>query len=309
MKTATTQIPDPQSIITRSREQAAKMTIYSLSFKGHHLKLGANTCVMGILNVTPDSFSDGGRFFKASQAIEQAMAMVREGADIIDIGGESTRPFSDAVPADEELRRVIPVIKELAKTLPVPISIDTCKAVVAEKALEAGAGIVNDVSAMTMDPDMVRVVRETGAPVVLMHMLGNPKTMQVAPQYDDVVQDILTYLENTIRKAEDQGIDRNMIIADPGIGFGKTVEHNFRLLKHLPEFHRLGVPLLVGSSRKAFIRKTLGLTDVTDNRHAIEIGTQATVSAAVLGGAHIVRVHDVASTVATVKILDAMKRA
>jgi dihydropteroate synthase len=285
------------------------MNTYSLSFKGHHLKLGENTCIMGILNVTPDSFSDGGRFFKAGQAIEQAHAMVEQGANIIDIGGESTRPFSDAVPADEELRRVIPVIQELAKDLPVPISIDTCKAVVAAKALEAGASIVNDVSAMEMDPDMARVVSAHQVPVVLMHMLGNPKTMQVKPHYDDVVTEIVTYLENVIRKAEDQGIARSMVIADPGIGFGKTIEHNFRLLKHLPEFHRLGVPILVGSSRKAFIRKTLGEGEGRDISRDIETGTQATVSASVLGGAHIVRVHDVASTVATVKILDAMKRA
>lgn len=286
------------------------MSHFSLSFKSHHLKLGENTCVMGILNVTPDSFSDGGRFFKFGQAVEQAHAMVSQGADIIDIGGESTRPFSDPVPAEEELRRVVPVIQELAKTLPVPISIDTCKAVVAEKALEAGAAIVNDVSAMGMDPDMIRVVRDHKVPVVLMHMLGNPKTMQSNPHYDDVVADILHYLDTVIRKAEDGGLERSMIIADPGIGFGKTINHNFKLLKNLPAFAALNVPLLVGSSRKAFIRKTLGEAEGKDiSRDAIETGTQATVSAAILGGAHIVRVHDVASTAVTVKILDAMRRA
>ncbi len=286
------------------------MSEFSLSFKGHHLKLGVNTCVMGILNVTPDSFSDGGRFFKLGHAVDQAHAMVAQGADIIDIGGESTRPFSDPVPPEEELRRVVPVIRELAKTLPVPISVDTCKAVVAEQALAAGASIVNDVSAMGMDPDMVRVVRDHKIPVVLMHMLGNPKTMQSNPHYDDVVADILSYLDSVIRKAEEAGVDRSLIIADPGIGFGKTIEHNFRLLNHLPAFDVLNVPLLVGSSRKAFIRKTLGETEAgTVSREDIETGTQATVSAAILGGAHIVRVHDVAATSATVKILDAMRRA
>lgn len=285
------------------------MNSFSLSFKGHHLKLGTNTCVMGILNVTPDSFSDGGRFFKASQAIDQAHKMVEQGADIIDIGGESTRPFSEAVSAEEEIRRVVPVIRELAKTIPVPISIDTNKAIVAEQAIAAGASIVNDVSAMEMDPDMARVVAENKVPVILMHMLGLPRTMQVNPHYDDVVSEIVAYLENVIRKAEDRGIPKSMIIVDPGIGFGKTIEHNFRLLKHLPEFKRLDVPILVGSSRKAFIRKTLGEAEGKDISREIEIGTQATVSASVIGGAHIVRVHDVASTVATVKILDAMKRA
>lgn len=285
------------------------MNSFSLSFKGHHLKLGTNTCVMGILNVTPDSFSDGGRFFKASQAIDQAHKMVEQGADIIDIGGESTRPFSEAVSAEEEIRRVVTVIRELAKTIPVPISIDTNKAIVAEQAIAAGASIVNDVSAMEMDPDMARVVAENKVPVILMHMLGLPRTMQVNPHYDDVVSEIVAYLENVIRKAEDRGIPKSMIIADPGIGFGKTIEHNFRLLKHLPEFKRLDVPILVGSSRKAFIRKTLGEAEGKDISREIEIGTQATVSASVIGGAHIVRVHDVASTVATVKILDAMKRA
>lgn len=235
--------------------------------------------------------------------------MVEQGADIIDIGGESTRPFSEAVPAEEEIRRVVPVIRELAKTIPVPISIDTNKATVAEQAIAAGASIVNDVSAMEMDPDMARVVAENKVPVILMHMLGLPRIMQVNPHYDDVVSEIVAYLENVIRKAEDRGIPKSMIIADPGIGFGKTIEHNFRLLKHIQEFKCLNVPILVGSSRKAFIRKTLGEAEGKDISREIEIGTQATVSASVIGGAHIVRVHDVASTVATVKILDAMKRA
>jgi dihydropteroate synthase len=265
---------------------------------------------MGILNVTPDSFSDGGRFFQTSQAIARAKQMVDEGADIIDIGGESTRPFSEAVPADEEIRRVVPVIEAISKQVPVPISIDTNKAEVAEKAILAGASIVNDISAMDMDPGMARVVSDHKVPVILMHMQGTPRTMQANPHYDDPVREIIEYLDSVIRKAEAAGIPRSMIIADPGIGFGKTMDHNFHLLKHLSEFSRLEVPILVGTSRKAFIRKTLALDDPgKDDAHGIEIGTQATVSASILGGAHIVRVHDVASTVATVKILDRLKNA
>jgi dihydropteroate synthase len=285
------------------------MTDYRLSFRNHTLSLGPSTCIMGILNVTPDSFSDGGQFFKTSQAVSRALQMVEEGADIIDIGGESTRPFSETVSLSEELDRVIPVIEHLARNVPVPISIDTYKAEVARRAIEAGASIVNDISAMTMDPDMARVVGEYKVPVVLMHMKGTPKTMQANPHYDDPVREIRDYLAAAIRHAEAQGIDRAMIMADIGIGFGKTVAHNFTLLKHLDAFASLDVPLLVGTSRKAFIRKTLATDEKQATTHDIEIGTQATISASILAGAHIVRVHDVASTRATVKIIDALKQA
>ena len=285
------------------------MNEFTLSFKGHTLKLGRNTCVMGILNVTPDSFSDGGRFFQTSQAIARARQMVDEGVDIIDIGGESTRPNADDVSVEEEIRRVVPVIEAISKQVSVPISIDTAKADVAEQAILAGASIVNDVSAMEMDPRMVQVVFENKVPVILMHMKGSPRTMQVNPHYDDPVMEIRQYLENAIRKAEEKNIPRSMIIIDPGIGFGKTMDHNYHLLKHLPDFSRLNVPILVGTSRKAFIRKTLADNSGKDISHDIEIGTQATVSASILGGAHIVRVHDVASTVATVKIIDRLKNA
>lgn len=283
------------------------MNDFTLTFRDHKLKLGENTCIMGILNVTPDSFSDGGRFFKMAHAIDRAIQMVEEGANIIDIGGESTRPYSEEVSLEEELKRVVPVIERLAKEISVPISVDTYKADVARQALDAGASIVNDISAMEMDENMAKVVADAKVPVVVMHMLGTPKTMQDNPHYDDPVMEIRSYLESVIQKAEKNGIPRSMIIADPGIGFGKTMEHNFILLKHLKEFSALDVPILVGSSRKAFIRKTVSMGNDRDP-HAIEIGTQATVSASILGGAHIVRVHDVASTVATVKIIDALKR-
>lgn len=285
------------------------MNEFCLSFKGHKLKLGPSTCIMGILNVTPDSFSDGGRFFKTAQAVDRARQMVEEGADIIDIGGESTRPFAESVSVSEEIDRVIPVIEQLAKQIPVPISIDTNKAEVARLAVAAGASMINDVSAMEMDPNMAQVVADSQVPIVLMHMKGTPRTMQENPHYDDPVKEIRDYLEMVIKKAELKGIPRTMIIADPGIGFGKTMAHNFILLKHLAEFTSLNVPLLVGSSRKAFIRNTVSNGKDKDMSHDIEIGTQATVSASILGGAHIVRVHDVASTLATVKIIDALKNA
>lgn len=284
------------------------MSDYTLTFRDHKLKLGANTCIMGILNVTPDSFSDGGRFFKMTQAVDRAFEMVEEGADIIDIGGESTRPYSDEVSLEEELKRVIPVIERLAKEISVPISVDTYKAEVARQALDAGAGIVNDISAMEMDDNMARVVAEYKVPVILMHMLGNPRNMQDNPRYEDPVREICDYLDAVIQKAEKQGIPKSMIIADPGIGFGKTMEHNYTLLKRLDEFSVLDVPILVGSSRKAFIRNTVS-TGKDSDPQAIETGTQATVSASILAGAHIVRVHDVASTLATVKVIDALKRA
>ncbi len=286
------------------------MTEFQLSFKGHNLKLGKNTCVMGILNVTPDSFSDGGEFFKHSSAVSRAQQMISEGADIIDIGGESTRPFADPVAVEEEIRRVVPVIKELAKHISVPISVDTAKASVARQAIEAGASIVNDVTAMEGDPDMAAVVAEYDVPVIVMHMKGDPRTMQVNPHYDDPVKEIYGYLEEVLAKAEKNNISRSKIIIDPGIGFGKSIQHNFLLHKELAQFLKLGVPVLFGSSRKSFIRKTLSADNDTEvSMDLIETGSQASISAAILNGAHIVRVHDVASTIATVKMIDAIKNA
>ena len=264
--------------------------------------IGKNTLVMGILNVTPDSFSDGSLFFDKEAAVAHGEAMAAKGADIIDVGGESTRPFSEPVPAQEEIRRVIPVIEELASRLSVPISIDTNKAEVARHAIAAGASMVNDIGALRLDPAMADVVAKAGVPVVLMHMKGTPKAMQVDPHYEDVVGEVTGFLADAIRKAEQAGIDRTKIIVDPGIGFGKTVTHNLLLIKHLAAFHALDAPILIGPSRKSFITKILGPGD--ERR---EVGTQAAVAAAVLQGAHIVRVHDVERTKETLKLVDAIK--
>ena len=267
---------------------------------------------MGVVNVTPDSFSDGGNFFRFDAAVAQGEKLAADGADILDIGGESTRPFSEPIPDDEEIRRVIPVIENLAKRLSIPISIDTMKAAVARRALEAGAAMINDISALRFDPDMAAVAKAFDTPVVLMHMLGDPKTMQKSPSYDDLIFEIRNFLEEAIRRAEGQGISKSKLIIDPGIGFGKTVSHNLLLINHLAAFASLEVPILIGPSRKAFIRKLLKneqSEDISADSPIVEIGTQAAVAAAVLRGAHIVRVHDVANTRATIRILDAMKAA
>jgi dihydropteroate synthase len=257
---------------------------------------------MGILNVTPDSFSDGGLFLDKQDAVAHGVALAQEGADIIDVGGESSRPFSEPVSAEEEIRRVVPVIEELADRVSVPISIDTTKAEVARQALDAGAAIVNDIGALRLDPDLAGLVADRGAPVVLMHMIGTPKTMQDDPHYDDVVMEVKDFLENAIDGAEAAGIDREKIVVDPGIGFGKTVNHNLRLIEGLAGLQPLGVPILIGPSRKSFIQKLLGPED--ERR---DIGTQAAVTAAALQGAHIVRVHDVERTRETLKLVDAIR--
>jgi dihydropteroate synthase len=285
---------------------------YSLSWANYTLELGRRTCIMGVVNVTPDSFSDGGKFYAFDAALTQGEKLAAEGADIIDIGGESTRPFSQAISAEEEIRRVVPVIKKLAQRVAVPISIDTTKAVVARRAIEAGASIINDVSAFRFDPDLAAVAAEYDTPVIMMHMLGNPKTMQVSPSYVHLMEEIRKFLEDAVERAEKLGVPRSKVIVDPGIGFGKTVDHNLLLIKHLQEFTSLSAPILIGPSRKAFIRKILKEEHVEDlwpDLPAVEMGTQAAVAAAVLNGAHIVRVHDVANTVSIVKILDALMNA
>ena len=287
------------------------MKAYTLQWNGHSLELGVKTCVMGILNTTPDSFSDGGHFFNLDEALAQGEKLVAAGADILDIGGESTRPFSEGVPEEEEIRRVIPVIETLAPRIPVPISIDTTKATVAARALDAGAAIINDVSALRLDPEVATVAAKGGVPVILMHMLGIPRTMQVDPVYTDLFGDIRSFLETAINTAVSKGIDRGLLIADPGIGFGKTVEHNLLLVKHMEAFDSLDVPLLIGPSRKAFIRTLLkgdSEREITPDLPEVATGTQAAVAAAVLSGAHIVRVHDVAATRATVTLIDAIRQ-
>ncbi len=270
---------------------------------GGELDLESRPVVMGILNVTPDSFSDGGEYFDTEAAVERALAICAEGVDIIDVGGESTRPGSEPVDADEEIRRVIPVIRAVADETDLPISIDTQKAAVAAEALAAGAQIVNDVSALRTDPRMAAVAAEAGAPTVLMHMQGRPKTMQSNPRYDEVVTDIIAWLEERVEAACAAGIARERVIVDPGFGFGKTLQHNLELLRRLSEFHRLGHPVLVGTSRKSMLGTILG--SPTEDRLA---GTLATVCAAVLSGCHILRVHDVAETVRAVKVCEAIRR-
>lgn len=286
------------------------MKTYKISYANHTLELGRQTCIMGILNVTPDSFSDGGKFFSHEDAMTQAEKMVEDGADIIDIGGESSRPFSQEVSPEEEARRVLPVIEKLAPRIPVPISIDTTKADIARQAIEAGASIINDISSLQFDPDMGAVAAEYNTPLILMHIKGTPKTMQVSPEYDDLIGEISAFFEDAIRRAEKNGVSRSKLIIDPGIGFGKTVGHNLSLIQHLHEFERFDIPILVGPSRKAFIRNILkndASKDIDPALPQVETGTQAAVAASVLNGAHIVRVHDVANTRATIRIIDEIR--
>ena len=258
---------------------------------------------MGILNVTPDSFSEGGQFFDRDDAVKHAVEMVADGADIVDVGGESTRPGSDPVAAEEELERVFPVIERLVEEIPhTPISIDTRKSAVAATALAAGATIVNDVSAGA-DPAMFDVVREHDAAVVLMHMQGEPKTMQETPTYDDVVGEVHEFLRERIEAAEFAGIDPERIAIDPGIGFGKELGHNLELMQRVDAFRDLGRPLLVGPSRKGFISAILDLPE--DQRVEGTIGAVAWMAAR---GAHIVRVHDVREVVRAIRIIDAIAR-
>ncbi len=285
---------------------------HEMIWNAHRMTFGESTRVMGILNVTPDSFSDGGKFYPLEKAVSHGLFLARAGADVLDVGGESTRPFSDPVPPDEEIRRVVPVIRALSRELDIPISIDTTKAAVAQAAIEAGASMINDVSALRFDPEMASVARESGVPVILMHMLGEPKTMQKAPHYEDVVGEIFLFLENAIRRAREKGIPKRLLIADPGIGFGKTLDHNLTLMAQLETFAALGVPLLVGPSRKAFIRTLLkgdAPGEISPRAPQVEVGTQAAVAAAIMNGAHMVRVHDVEKTRQTARIVDALVQA
>ena len=263
------------------------------------LDLSRKTHIMGILNVTPDSFSDGGLFLDVDHAVEYARSMAEAGADIIDIGGESTRPGASAVTEAEEMERVIPVIEALAPDLNVPISIDTTKAAVARAAVQAGALMINDVTALHRDPEVAQIAASDGVPLVLMHMKGTPRTMQIDPTYDDLIGEITDYLRDATKVAEDAGVSRSQLVVDPGIGFGKTVEHNFELLRRLEAFGSLGLPILVGPSRKSFLGKTLRLPP----GELVE-ATAAAVTAAILHGADIVRVHDVPAMSRVVRIAD-----
>ncbi len=255
---------------------------------------------MGILNVTPDSFSDGGAYFDTEHAVARGVEMVDEGADFIDIGGESSRPGADPVSEEEEVRRVLPVIEQLSRRVSIPLSIDTYKSSVAGKALNAGAQIVNDISGLTFDPTMIDVVRRFGACVVLMHMKGTPRTMQREPTYDNVVEEVTKFLSEQAKKIRSTGVER--IILDPGIGFGKTVEHNLEVIKKLHRVAELGYPVLIGPSRKSFIGKLLDAS-VEDRLE----GTSAAVTASILRGANIVRVHDVRPMKRVAVVADALK--
>ncbi len=287
------------------------MTSFIIEWGGRYrLDLApGKTCIMGILNTTPDSFSDGGKFLNFDAAVAQGRALVAAGAGILDIGGESTRPFSKGVSAQEEMDRVVPVIELLAREIAVPISIDTVKADVAKEALKAGAAIINDITALEKDPAMAPLAAEKKVPVMLMHMKGNPETMQINPSYDDFMKEITDYLEQRISFALQAGIPREHIIVDPGIGFGKTVDHNLMLIKHLDQIHSLGYPVLMGPSRKSFIRNILSQgSDGTDvNMSRMELGTLGAVAACIMNGAQIVRVHDVSVVQPLTRIVNSIQ--
>ena len=276
---------------------------FSLKWHKHRLDLGVRTHLMGVLNVTPDSFSDGGRYFSEAKAVARGIEMAQDGADIIDVGGESTRPYSERLSTDEEMARVIPVIRRLSREISIPISIDTYKSEVAREALNAGASIINDISAMRLDPRMAEVAVEAGVPVILMHMQGTPENMQLNPRYDDLINEINGFFDDAVKRCKSAGIAEHMIILDPGIGFGKTFDHNLSVIHQLKKFQALQKPLLAGPSNKAFIGKILG-----KEAHERDTGTMAAVAACVMNGAHIVRVHNVKLSVETVKIIDAILR-
>ena len=276
---------------------------FTLSWLDHVLDLDLKTRVMGTLNVTPDSFSDGGQYLESNTAIERGITMAREGADIIDVGGESTRPYSRKITVSEELDRVVPVIEGLKKELAIPISIDTCKGEVAQGALKAGASMINDISALRFDPDMASIVAEAGVPVILMHMKGMPENMQKNPTYGDLIPEIFDFLEDAIERSVSAGIKRDLIIVDPGIGFGKTFDHNLKIIKELSRFESLERPVLLGTSNKAFIGHILG-KEVYER----DTGTMATIAYGVINGAHIVRVHNVRKAVETVRMIEAIRR-
>jgi dihydropteroate synthase len=262
------------------------------------------TYIMGILNVTPDSFSDGGKFREVDAAVYHAKRMASEGADIIDVGGESTRPGSDPVALEEELDRVVPVIHEISEAVDIPVSIDTYKAPVAKAAIEAGASMINDISGLRFDPDMASVAARSGLPVVVMHIKGEPRSMNMNPSYGDVIEEIISYLAESIKIAEEAGVDSNSIVVDPGIGFGKASTHSFSAMKHMGRLSRLGKPILIGASRKSHLGS---LVELAPPDRLIESVSAAVVAAT--NGAHFVRVHDVAETARALRVVEAINSA
>jgi dihydropteroate synthase len=279
---------------------------FRLRVGGRTIVLGERTLVMGVLNVTPDSFSDGGKFLRAGDAVKAAMAMERAGADILDIGAESTRPGSTGITAEEELERLLPVLRGLRGRLKIPISIDTRKAAVAEMAIGAGAEMLNDISGLKQDPKIAEVAARFGVPIVLMHMRGTPGTMQKKPWAKDVMTDVSRGLRESVAIARRAGVRKSQIILDPGIGFGKSFAQNYELVAHLPELARLGYPLLVGTSRKGFLGATLARNGKPLPAGERIWGTAATVTVSILQGAHIVRVHDVEEMVQVARVTDCL---
>jgi dihydropteroate synthase len=295
---------------------------FRLRLPSRTLVLGERTLIMGVLNITPDSFSDGGLYLAPDAAVLRALEIERAGADILDIGGESTRPGSQPISADEELRRVLPVLEALRGRLKIPISIDTAKSEVAEAAAAAGAEILNDVTALRADPCLADVSRRRKLPLILMHMRGEPRTMQRQPFARHILRDVTAALRRAVSLARRAGISKSQLILDPGLGFGKSYDQNFELLARLPELARLGFPLLVGASRKSFIGRALAAAPGVAARKpliadAIDLapesariwGTAAAVAASVLAGAHIVRVHDVAEMSQVARVTDAILNA
>ena len=278
--------------------------VYRVKLPSRTLVLGSRTLIMGVLNVTPDSFSDGGKFLQPERAVEHAFEMEKAGADLLDIGGESTRPGSQGTAADEELARILPVLECLQGKLKIPISIDTRKSEVAEAAIKAGAQIINHISGLKQDPRMGEIAARHGVPLILMHMRGEPATMQKGPFARNVMQDVTRGLRASVALARKAGVAKTQIILDPGIGFGKSFEQNYEILRQLPELAKLGYPLLVGTSRKGFLGATLaqGAPAVPPDQRLW--ATAATVTASILGGAHIVRVHDVPEMVEVARTAD-----
>ncbi|VAX32569.1 Dihydropteroate synthase [hydrothermal vent metagenome] len=275
-----------------------------LSFRNFSFDFSQKTYVMGILNVTPDSFSDGGLFLDGRSAIERALRMEAEGADIIDIGGESTRPGSEPVSPEEELRRTIPVIEAISGRLRIPVSIDTYKAEVARRAIEAGAAMVNDISGLRFDPEMADTLSQYDVALVLMHIKGTPRNMQKSPVYTNLFSEITDYLKESINMATERGIAKERIVIDPGIGFGKTLEHNLQIINNLDRLSPLCRPVLIGASRKSFIGRILNNAPASERLE----GTAAAVAISVMKGANIVRVHDVREMSRVVKVADAIRR-
>jgi dihydropteroate synthase len=266
--------------------------------------IGNRTLVMGITNITPDSFSDGGLFADKDSAVQHAVRMVEEGADVIDVGGQSTRPGSQPIPVEQEIDRVVPVIRELASRLDVPISVDTYVAEVAKAALDSGALMINDISAASFDPDMPDLIAERQCPAILMHIKGTPMDMQLNPRYDDLMGEICAFLRERVRAVVEAGADEKRLMIDPGFGFGKTVEHNLEILRRLGELRSLGRPVVVGTSRKSTIGKVLGDLPVGERLE----GTAATVALSIARGADIVRVHDVKQMARVARMTDAVTR-